>query len=37
MKYSISIKAKGDMEDIWLYTVDKWSLNQSDNYIDELI
>lgn len=37
MKYRISIKAKGDMENIWLNTVDKWSFGQADNYIDELI
>lgn len=37
MKYKISIKAKEDMQDIWLYTFDEWSLNQAGQYINGLI
>ena len=33
MKYRISIEAKLDLENIWLYTLDNWSLEQADRYI----
>lgn len=40
LPYSISKKAVSDLEDIWLYTVDKWSVAQADRYyaliIDEI-
>ena len=31
-KYKISHKAKQDIENIWLYTVKKWSMEQADRY-----
>ena len=34
MKYKISHKAKYDIENIWLYTFEFWSLEQADLYID---
>lgn len=32
LPYVISKKAVVDLEDIWLYTVEKWSLIQADRY-----
>lgn len=32
MNYKISEKAKEDIEKIWLYTFDKWSVEQADRY-----
>ena len=32
MKYSISRKALQDIEEIWLYTYENWSLEQADRY-----
>ncbi|AXS40001.1 type II toxin-antitoxin system RelE/ParE family toxin [Breoghania sp. L-A4] len=29
-------KALGDLDDIWRYTAETWSLDQADTYIDEL-
>lgn len=37
MKYRISIEAKHDLEGIWLYTLDNWSLDQADRYIGFLL
>lgn len=34
MKYKISIEAKNDIEKIWLYTFENWSLEQADRYFD---
>lgn len=34
MGYRISVKASEDIEGIWLYTFEKWSLDQADRYID---
>jgi toxin ParE1/3/4 len=40
LPYIISKKAVIDLEEIWLYTVDKWSVAQADRYylliIDEI-
>jgi toxin ParE1/3/4 len=33
MSYKISIKAAEDLEDIWLYTFENWSLEQADRYL----
>lgn len=33
MTYKISVKAKDDIENIWLYTFKNWSLAQADRYI----
>jgi toxin ParE1/3/4 len=30
--YVISKKAVSDLEEIWLYTVEKWSIDQADRY-----
>src|SRR5688572_3523762 len=34
MRYKISVKAAGDIESIWLYTFENWSLEQADRYIN---
>ena len=34
MKYKISIEAKNDIEKIWLYTFENWSIEQADRYFD---
>jgi len=31
-KYRISAKALEDIDKIWLYTLENWSLNQANNY-----
>jgi toxin ParE1/3/4 len=37
MKYQISRKALQDIEDIWLYTYENWSLEQADRYYNLII
>ncbi len=32
LPYVISKKAISDLEEIWLYTADKWSIEQADRY-----
>jgi len=32
LPYVISKKAIADLEEIWLYTADKWSIDQADRY-----
>lgn len=34
MKYKISKEARNDLEKIWLYTFENWSLQQADHYFD---
>ena len=34
MAYRISQKAAADLEQIWLYTVEHWSVEQADRYIN---
>ncbi|MCB0516503.1 MAG: type II toxin-antitoxin system RelE/ParE family toxin [Chitinophagales bacterium] len=34
MKYKISSEAKNDIEKIWLYTFENWSMEQADRYFD---
>mgnify|MGYP001039283031 FL=1 len=34
MNYRISIEAKNDIEKIWLYTYENWSIEQADRYFD---
>ena len=34
MSYKISVKASQDIENIWLYTFENWSLEQVDRYIN---
>ena len=37
MKYRISKEALNDLEKIWLYTFENWSLEQADRYFNLLI
>lgn len=37
MTYRISIEATSDLEYIWLYTFENWSLEQADRYIRFLL
>lgn len=37
MNYRISNEAFNDLEKIWLYTFENWSLKQADHYFDLLI
>lgn len=34
MKYKISQAASQDIENIWLYTIEKWSTEQADRYFN---
>lgn len=34
MGYKISVKAAEDIENIWLYTFENWSLEQADRYVN---
>ena len=36
-EYRLSPAARNDLEGIWLYTLEKWSLDQANQYIDELV
>lgn len=37
MGYKISAKAAADIEDIWLYTFENWSLEQADRYVNLIL
>lgn len=37
MSYFISEKAKQDIENIWLYTYETWSLEQADRYYNLIL
>ncbi|WP_454046563.1 type II toxin-antitoxin system RelE/ParE family toxin [Chryseobacterium sp. Marseille-Q8038] len=37
MKYKISKEALKDLEKIWLYTFETWSVKQADHYFDLLM
>ena len=37
MRYSISEKANQDIEKIWLYTLENWSLEQADRYYNLIL
>ncbi len=37
MKYRISYEANLDIENIWLYTFENWSLEQADRYFNLII
>jgi toxin ParE1/3/4 len=37
MKYKISKEAINDLEKIWLYTIETWSIEQADRYFNLLI
>lgn len=34
MTYKISVKASEDIEGIWLYTFENWSVEQADRYVN---
>jgi toxin ParE1/3/4 len=34
MTYKISVKASEDIQNIWLYTFENWSLEQADRYVN---
>lgn len=34
MKYKIGQEASRDIENIWLYTIEKWSIEQADRYFN---
>ena len=34
MNYKISLEAEKDLENIWLYTLENWSIEQADYYFD---
>ena len=35
--YKISIEAKKDIEKIWAYTFETWSIEQADRYLNQII
>lgn len=37
MGYRISVKASEDLEKIWLYTLEFWSLEQADRYVNLIL
>lgn len=37
MNYKISKQAEIDLENIWLYTFEEWSLEQADYYLDLIL
>ena len=37
MRYSISEKANQDIEKLWLYTFENWSLEQADRYYNLIL
>lgn len=37
MNFKISQKANHDLEDIWRYTYEKWSLEQADRYFNSIM
>lgn len=37
MKYKISLLARNDLDNIWLYTFENWSIEQADRYLNLII
>ena len=37
MKYNVSNEASADLENIWLYTFENWSLEQADRYVQLIL
>lgn len=37
MIYKISVKASEDIENVWLYTFEHWSLEQADRYVNLIL
>ena len=36
-RYRLYPRARADIEKIWLYTLETWSMNQADSYINDII
>ncbi|TLV02160.1 type II toxin-antitoxin system RelE/ParE family toxin [Dyadobacter luticola] len=36
-EYRLTIPAQNDLEKIWEYTADEWSIRQADKYLDGLV
>ena len=36
-EYRLTPAAERDLEDIWIYTLQQWSENQANTYIDDLV
>jgi toxin ParE1/3/4 len=37
MNYELSVEAKEDLQNIWVYSLETWSLDQADRYINLII
>lgn len=37
MKYRVSLLASQDLEDIWAYTFENWSIEQADRYLNLIL
>lgn len=37
MNYELSIEARNDLHDIWLYTFENWTLQQATTYVDLIL
>jgi len=37
MKYTLSNEAENDLENIWFYTFQTWSINQADEYLNQIV
>lgn len=37
MEFRISNEAQNDLENIWLYTFETWSIEQADRYVDLIL
>ena len=37
MKYKISHEASEDIENIWLYTIENWSIDRADRYLNLIL
>lgn len=37
MTYNLSIEAENDLQNIWLYTLENWSREQADRYVDLIL
>ena len=35
-RYALSPAARRDITDIWLYTADRWGVDQADHYVSEI-
>ena len=37
MKFILSNEAENDLENIWFYTFQTWSINQADEYLNRIV